>query len=205
MLKLIDYDAMYVPALKGLKCHETGHRNYQHPGRTGENFHPALDNFSAWVIFTSIAALAAEPRLWNSLDAGDECLLFRPADFENPRSSTTLRAFEGSSNGQLRALALRFRSLLALPGSSMPFLDHSAMAGLADAASFTKTATTEALPDWISGYLEADGQAPNERAVDLPVNPAETLKTDAESEQVVDAVHDPRPFWKDPIFVTTAP
>ena len=87
VLKLVDYDGMYVPALAGMDSHEVGHPNYQRPGRTERDYHPDLDSFSAWVIFTSISALAIDPRLWNLLDAGDECLLFRRADFEKPRAS----------------------------------------------------------------------------------------------------------------------
>lgn len=63
-LRLIDYDGMYVPALSGEGSHEVGHRNYQHPLRTESDFGPYLDNFSAWVVYVSLIALAADPGLW---------------------------------------------------------------------------------------------------------------------------------------------
>ena len=64
-LRLVDYDGMYVPSLAGRVSHETGHPNYQHPRRTGSDFGPECDNFSAWVIYVSLLGLAAEPDLWN--------------------------------------------------------------------------------------------------------------------------------------------
>src|SRR5438045_3227891 len=47
--KLVDYDGMYVSALRGFGSNELGHRNYQHPARTRDDFGDYLDNFSAWV------------------------------------------------------------------------------------------------------------------------------------------------------------
>jgi len=83
---------MYVPALAGLKSHEVGHRNFQHPARTGNDFGEYLDNFSAWVIFASITAVSLEPRVWQLLQAGDESLLFRREVFESPRTAVAAAA-----------------------------------------------------------------------------------------------------------------
>src|SRR5579859_2752112 len=57
-LRLVDYDGMYVPALRGLKASETGDPNYQHPGRH-EQFDANLDRFSALVIVVALRALSA--------------------------------------------------------------------------------------------------------------------------------------------------
>ena len=43
--RLIDYDGMFVPSLKGKFSNEVGHRNYQHPQRTEFDFGPTIDNF----------------------------------------------------------------------------------------------------------------------------------------------------------------
>lgn len=87
-LRLIDYDGMYVPALSGRQSHEIGHRNYQHPLRSEREFGPHVDHFSTWVVYTSLAALTVQPELWRAHGGGDECLLFRREDFEQPRRYT---------------------------------------------------------------------------------------------------------------------
>ncbi|CAN5173530.1 hypothetical protein BH10CYA1_BH10CYA1_39190 [soil metagenome] len=45
-LRLVDYDGMFVPAMKTFSAGELGHRNYQHPERAADHFGPYLDNFS---------------------------------------------------------------------------------------------------------------------------------------------------------------
>jgi len=151
--RLIDYDAMFVPALSGKASDEDGHRNYQHPDRTGRDYNPDLDNFSAWVIFTSISGLAIDPRLWDPLKAGDECLLFRREDFERPMSSKALQALEGSGNLRLQALSYHFRSLLSLPLNQIPSLDGSA------------------LPDWLRDHVGDGNQPATRSSLDIGVNP----------------------------------
>src|SRR4051812_33360257 len=104
-IKLIDYDGMYVPALAGRQGHEVGHRNYQHPARTHADFGPTLDNFSAWVIYASLLALAVDPSLWTRLEAGEEKLLFSREDYTDPALGLGLRALELSGEPELTALA----------------------------------------------------------------------------------------------------
>src|SRR5262249_45315800 len=84
-LKLVDYDGMFVPALKGLSANESGHVNFQHPQRGGQ-FNAELDRFSALVIFTALKALAVEPTLWGRYSNGEN-LLFKRADFHDPAAS----------------------------------------------------------------------------------------------------------------------
>ena len=135
-LSLIDYDGMFVPALAGLKSHEEGHRNYQHPARSSDDFDLNLDHFSAWVIFIALSALAIEPRLWQRLDGGDECLLFRREDFANPAASRALHAMEATGNAALQSLAAQFRALLYLPPGQVPALDGLAVAPESAGAGF---------------------------------------------------------------------
>lgn len=156
-LKLIDYDGMYVPALAGLASHEEGHRNYQHPGRTGRDFHPGLDDFSAWVIFTSISALAIDPRFWNLLNGGDECVLFRRADFEKPRASKALESLEKDGNLQLQALVSHFRSILCLPLFQVPSLDDSILQQPTNAdqdRGHGRPTVSHGLPGWLGDYMK---------------------------------------------------
>jgi tetratricopeptide (TPR) repeat protein len=121
-LRLVDYDGMYVPALRGWQSNELGHRNYQHPRRSRIHFGPYLDNFSAWVIYTSLRAVSIEPKLWRLLHGGDECLLLRQTDFEDPLSSTAFAALEHVDE-EIATLARSIRYFLTLPVEQIPGLD----------------------------------------------------------------------------------
>jgi len=85
-LKLVDYDAMFVPALHGECSNEIGHSNYQHPKRNGSDFDERLDAFAALVIYVSLQAVAGAPELWSSYHNGDN-LLFKKSDFLDPSGS----------------------------------------------------------------------------------------------------------------------
>jgi hypothetical protein len=122
-LRLIDYDGMYVPTLAGRQSHEIGHRNYQHPERSEREFGPNVDHFSSWVVFTSLAALMVHPELWRTYGGGDECLLFRREDFEQPQKSRIFRNLEASSDLSLRNLGSVFESVVELPVDRVPSID----------------------------------------------------------------------------------
>ncbi len=109
-LRLVDYDGMFVPKMHGMKSNELGHRNYQHPRRDAEDFDSQLDNFSAWVIYTSIRCIALDEKLYHHLGAGDECLLFRRDDFIDPEHSYTFGLLENHPAQEVRTLTrfLRF-------------------------------------------------------------------------------------------------
>lgn len=85
-LKLVDYDGMFVPQLRGLPANESGHPNYQHPLRQSQ-FDSELDRFSALVILVALEALALNPTLWRSAYNTGDNLLFKQADFLDPASS----------------------------------------------------------------------------------------------------------------------
>src|SRR5204862_7533299 len=90
--RLIDYDGMFVPSFAGNPSHEFGHRNFQHPARTESDFDAHLDNFSGWVVYLSLIACSVDPSLWGRFGRGEEHLLFRKEDFEDPRFSRLFRS-----------------------------------------------------------------------------------------------------------------
>src|SRR5262249_50007515 len=92
-VKLIDYDGMYVPALRGRGSHEKGHPAYQHPEREGTDFDERVDRFPALVIHTSLIALAEAPELWKRYYDEDN-LIFRRSDFQNPDASAVFQDLE---------------------------------------------------------------------------------------------------------------
>ena len=89
-LRLIDYDGMYVPPLRGRGSHEKGHPAYQHPQRDGKDFDERLDRFPALVVHTSLLALVEDPGLWKR-HYDEDNLLFKRADFLDPDNSAVFR------------------------------------------------------------------------------------------------------------------
>lgn len=127
-LRLIDYDGMYVPGLDGMASHELGHRNYQHPRRTEKHFGSYLDNFSAWVIYISLIAIAFEPTMWQRLRAGDEHLLFRREDFEDPKHSSAFPILNDLKQPSLSSVVSSLQVSLYMDPSQIPPLSTSAIA-----------------------------------------------------------------------------
>jgi len=79
-IQLVDYDGMWVPALSGRHATEIGHRAYQHPERSEQDYGQAIDRFSALVIYLSLAALERDVTLWERFHTGDN-LIFVREDF----------------------------------------------------------------------------------------------------------------------------
>jgi hypothetical protein len=80
-IQLVDYDGMWVPALKGRNATETGHRAYQHPERSGQDYGQEIDRFSTLVIYLSLVALERDATLWERFHTGDN-LIFVREDFQ---------------------------------------------------------------------------------------------------------------------------
>ena len=94
-LKLVDYDAMYIPTLKGEQAIEKGHPSFQHPKRNMADYNPLIDRFSFWLLLTSLEALKYDKTLWNKdLRGGfndEDNFLFKSKDLSNPQSSELVR------------------------------------------------------------------------------------------------------------------
>jgi hypothetical protein len=101
-LRLIDYDGMWVPKLKGQKSHETGHPDYQSPLRTQNDYNSDIDQFAGDVIHVAIRALSAQPKLWQKYNNGDN-LLFRRQDYLDPHSSDVFRDVEALGDEEIRS------------------------------------------------------------------------------------------------------
>jgi hypothetical protein len=88
VLRLIDYDGMWVPDLADRAPGELGHPNYQHPQRLRQGGYDAeIDRFSHLVIYTALRCLAGGGGgLWQRHDNAEN-LLFRETDFRTPRDS----------------------------------------------------------------------------------------------------------------------
>ena len=73
--KLIDYDGLYVPSMRGWQAREIGHPNWNHPARDTSLFGKYLDQFTGFVGYLSLHALSQEPSLFNKYYNGDNLIL----------------------------------------------------------------------------------------------------------------------------------
>ncbi|MDZ4838086.1 MAG: hypothetical protein SGJ27_30255 [Candidatus Melainabacteria bacterium] len=122
-LRLVDYDALYVPALIGRQSLELGHPNYQHPDRNEHHFDPDVDNFSCWLIHTSLLALAIDPQLYDQHNGGDESILFRRTDLADPEKSQLFHALLNHESLHIREATSLLRRMLWAAPLSIPILD----------------------------------------------------------------------------------
>lgn len=108
-MRLLDYDAMYAPPLKGMTSEEIGHPNYQHPdyhfpART-RPFDGDMDNFSSIVIYLSLIAIADDPSLWKKYYREDNLIFVGERDFVNPDQSPLFRDLNASKDPVVRKLS----------------------------------------------------------------------------------------------------
>lgn len=124
-IRLIDYDGMYVPQLKGKRSHELGHRNYQHPSRSEDDFGPHIDHFSAWIIYISLRALSSRPDLWHTLDGGEEYLLFRKTDFLDIAASYAMDQLSQIEDDSFRDMLDQLHAALGAELHHIPALNSA--------------------------------------------------------------------------------
>lgn len=123
-LKLVDYDGMYIPDFAGKKSLEFGHPNYQHPSRVFQRFDGNMDNFSAWVIFSSLAVIAADSKIWKTSDY-DNQLLFNGKDFLYPDDSSVLKILKNNSHPTIVKFGKLMNSLMISPELLPSPIDYS--------------------------------------------------------------------------------
>jgi hypothetical protein len=122
-LRLVDYDGMWVPELRGKPPPEAGHANYQHPQRVREGGYDAgVDRFSQLLIYTSLRCLkAGGAPLWKRYDQGED-LLFRRSDFAKPEKSRLFEELLAQRDREVRTLVSRLLLASQSPLDEVPFL-----------------------------------------------------------------------------------
>ena len=93
-LTLVDYDGMFVPAMKGHKSPTIGTKDFSHPLRTIDDFDETIDDFALASIALSLKAISLDPSLLQTYGASDR-LLFSAADFLDLSKSKTFAALQG--------------------------------------------------------------------------------------------------------------
>ena len=92
-LSLVDYDGMFVPAMKGQKSPTIGTKDFSHPLRTVDDFDETFDDFALASIALSLKAISLKPSLLDEYGAADR-LLFSENDYRNPASSKVISALQ---------------------------------------------------------------------------------------------------------------
>ena len=183
--RLIDYDGMFVPALKGRGCHEKGHPAFQHPKRSGRDFDADIDRFSALVIHLSLLALARETKLWSRFHDEDN-LLFRSSDFASPDSSEVFKAVESVGDPLVSRLAEILRRACRGSLREVPRLAEALKSKVPEKARVPVMAAAGAAP------------APVER----PKPTVEKPKGGWQSDWVRPGLIQERHIYKDPVYGT---
>ena len=79
-LVLVDYDGMFVPAMKGKKARELGSPDFRHPQRTEDDFDEHIDDFPLICVSLSLKAITINTNLLLVVN-NDHGLLFTTSDY----------------------------------------------------------------------------------------------------------------------------
>ena len=96
-LTLVDYDGMYVPAMKGQKSPTIGTRDFSHPLRSVDDFDETIDDFALASIALSLKAISLKSSLLDDYGASDR-LLFSTDDYRDLSNSKVLGAMQELAN-----------------------------------------------------------------------------------------------------------
>jgi len=109
VIKLIDYDSMFIPSLKEKDSLTAGTSSFQHPMRLASDFSHAIDRFSIWVFLTGLEAFKADPTLWtNAAEHGydkSKQILFNYRDLAIPQQSRAFQIIRSYKNEALNFYA----------------------------------------------------------------------------------------------------
>ena len=92
-LTLVDYDGMFVPAMRGQKSPTIGTKDFSHPQRTIDDFDETIDDFALASIALSLKAISLKPSLLDEYGAADR-LLFSAEDYCDLSKSKVLSALQ---------------------------------------------------------------------------------------------------------------
>ena len=120
-LTLVDYDGMFVPAMKGQKSPTIGTKDFSHPLRTVDDFDETIDDFALASIALSLKVISLNPSLLQTYGASDR-LLFSAADYLDLSKSNTFTSLQGLlADEEARTLMSMFLLASAQKNLSMCF------------------------------------------------------------------------------------
>lgn len=164
-LKLVDYDAMFLPELSGQKAIEIGHSSFQHPKRDKSVYNAEMDRFSFWLILTALEAIKFDKNLWSKdinlgFNDGDN-FLFRAKDLQNPNVSPLVKKLRN-----INQPSLNFYLDKLLSDSHNPKRDKVAL--FDENSNVVVSYTTEKKP--VSASLEPSSPAPPVENLSVPID-----------------------------------
>ena len=92
-LTLVDYDGIFIPAMKGQKSLTIGTKDFSHPQRTVDDFDESIDDFALASIALSLKAISLKPSLLDEYGAADR-LLFSAEDYRDLSKSKVLSVLQ---------------------------------------------------------------------------------------------------------------
>lgn len=114
---LVDYDGMYVQAMKGKKARELGSPNFRHPSRVEDIFDETIDDFSIALIALALKAFSLNKDLINDYCTNDY-FLFKEKDYACLYSCKTMNYILNLVNDkELQSLLGTF--MIALANNSL--------------------------------------------------------------------------------------
>ena len=120
-IRLVDYDGMFLPRFRGERSPELGHKNFQHPLRTAEDYDAYVDNFPSLVVYLSLLAIASDPGLWAFFN--DDNLIFTRKDYAAPGKSPLFDLLKKSPDQTVAKLAERLEEYCTLPVENVQDLE----------------------------------------------------------------------------------
>ena len=120
-IRLVDYDGMFLPQFRGERSPELGHKNFQHPLRTAEDYDAYVDNFPSLVIYLSLLAIASDPGLWAFYN--EDNLIFTRSHYADPGKSPLFDLLKKSPDQTVAKLTERLEECCALPVKDVPDLE----------------------------------------------------------------------------------
>ena len=121
-LRLVDYDGIFLPRFQGQDSPELGHRNYQHPLRTAQDYDERIDNFPSLVVYLSLLAISSNPGLWPKF-YNQENMLFTRDDFASPNDSECFKALRNIQEANVVGLSDYLAGLCSRPVEQVPNLE----------------------------------------------------------------------------------
>ncbi len=100
-LVLVDYDGMYVPAMKGQRARELGSPDFRHPLRTEDDFDEHIDDFAITSILLSLL-LISEKSDYLVIYGKEDRLLFSHNDYLNIEKSLLFNDIKNGTRADLK-------------------------------------------------------------------------------------------------------
>jgi len=110
-LVLVDYDGMFVPAMKGQKAREIGSPDFRNPSRTEDDFDYNIDNFPIVSILLSLELIATKSEYLERF-AKEDRLLFSHGDYLNLRGSGIFKRSLTSYDDDIPELAVMLERMV---------------------------------------------------------------------------------------------